>query len=417
LPDWERPIGQLKIPVKRLSAISPLLIPLVCLLLLAGRPASGGYTIRFDFFGEAVQFEWDPALAVGFQAELSESSIQQFYSEISQKDYSKVISALKDYKSLHKPDDWLFYQLIRKTAQQISPKAANYQRYTLYKWYFLQQTGYDAILAISGDKVLFYVQSDEVIYNIPSRMSGGRQYICLNFHDYPGLDLQKEQFEQVTLPVANKVRGFSYKVTQLPQFDSSSYEERDIRFRYYQSEYKFRVKLNPQVKSIFANYPVVDYEYYFNIPMSQETYGSLIPALRKNLAGMNIRSGVDYLMRFTRYAFLYRPDTEIFGDEKRLSPEQTLLYEQSDCDDRAALFFYLVKEIYDLPMLVLAYPKHVTIAVQLDKPVGKPILYNGQKYSICEPTPQKEDLLIGQLASALMNEKYEVVYAYQPGGQ
>jgi hypothetical protein len=49
--------------------------------------------------------------------------------------------------------------------------------------------------------------------------------------------------------------------------------------------------------------------------------------------------------------------------------------------------------------------------------VGKPILYNGQKYSICEPTPQKEDLLIGQLASALMNEKYEVVYAYQPGGQ
>jgi hypothetical protein len=215
--------------------------------------------------------------------------------------------------------------------------------------------------------------------------------------------------------VANKVRGFSYKVTQLPQFDSSSYEERDIRFRYYQSEYKFRVKLNPQVKSIFANYPVVDYEYYFNIPMSQETYGSLIPALRKNLEGMNIRSGVDYLMRFTRYAFLYRPDTEVFGDEKRLSPEQTLLYEQSDCDDRAALFFYLVKEIYNLPMLVLAYPKHVTIAVQLDKPVGKPILYNGQKYSICEPTPQKEDLLIGQLASALMNEKYEVVYAYQPG--
>src|SRR5690606_36171241 len=97
--------------------------------------------------------------------------------------------------------------------------------------------------------------------------------------------------------------------------------------------------------------------------LSRETYNSLIPALKKTVKKMKPRNGVDYLMRFTRYAFLFAPDTEKFGNEKRLSPEQTLLYEESDCEDRAALFFYLVKEIYDLPMIVLAFPSHVTIAV------------------------------------------------------
>jgi hypothetical protein len=90
------------------------------------------------------------------------------------------------------------------------------------------------------------------------------------------------------------------------------------------------------------------------------------------------------------------------------------LYDQSDCEDRAALFFYLVKEIYDLPMIVLAFPKHVTIAVKFDKPIGKPIIYNGIEYSVCEPTPQKQDLLLGQLLPDLRKMDYQVAYAYTP---
>ena len=129
---------------------------------------------------------------------------------------------------------------------------------------------------------------------------------------------------------------------------------------------------------------------------------------------MNIKNGVDYLMRFTRYAFLFETDTKNFGQEKRLSPEQTLLFDQSDCEDRAALFFCLVKEIYNLPMIVLAFPKHVTIAVKFDKPVGKPIMYNGSQYSVCDPTPQSQDLSIGKLLPAIKKTAYEVVYAYNP---
>jgi hypothetical protein len=174
------------------------------------------------------------------------------------------------------------------------------------------------------------------------------------------------------------------------------------------------VKVTNEISAIFANYPVVDYETYFNIPLSKATYESLIPVLRANIKKMSTQKGVDYLMRFTRHAFLYEDDEAAFGKEKRNSPEQTLLSTQSDCDDRAALFFYLVKEIYNLPMIALLYPTHLTMAVQFEQPMENAIYYNGKAYSVCEPTPQENNLKIGELATNLKRQKYEVVYAYQP---
>ena len=238
--------------------------------------------------------------------------------------------------------------------------------------------------------------------------------MCLNYHDYGKIDFSKNQIFEVELTVPEATQSFSYKVTELPNFAGDVYAEKDLSFDYHQKTYHFKIKLNPQVKNIFANYPVVDFDSYFNIPLSHETYSSLIPSLKNNIAGMTQKQGVDYLMHFTRYAFLYENDQENFGKEKRLSPEQTLLYEHSDCDDRAGLFFYLVKEIYNLPMIALMYPTHVTIAVQFDKPVGKPIVYKGRKYSICDPTPQLEDLRLGQLSSDISKNSFQVVYEYTP---
>jgi hypothetical protein len=372
-------------------------------------------TIQFDFCGESISFDFDKRLVPDVPVLSNEASVRAFYQSLNSKDYDPIINALQAYKEKFKPDDWLFYQLIRKAAQQISPKTDDYHRYTLYKWYFLSRSGYDARLAISNDYILFYIYCGENTYNIPNRVVDGKQYVCLNYHDYGNnIDFQKNKFDVVELPVTGAQNSFSYKITHLPEFRSTDYKVKDLRFNYNDNEYHYKVKLNNQIQSLFINYPVVDYALYLNIPLSHETYYSLIPLLKKNVKGMSVKNGVDYLMRFTRYAFLFEPDTQVFGSEKRLSPEQTLLYDQSDCEDRVALFYCLVKEIYNLPMIVLSYPKHVTIAVQFNKPVGQPIIYNGNKYTVCEPTPQKEDLMVGQLLPELKKAPYEVSYVYTP---
>jgi hypothetical protein len=299
-------------------------------------------------------------------------------------------------------------------AQHISPKAENYYRYTFYKWWLLSRSGYNAKLLISGNYLLFYVQCDEAIYNIPFRIVDGKQFVCLNYHDYGSIDFAKHRFADVTPVADNASRPFSYKVHQLPDFNPADYAEKEVQFTNGLNRYSFRIKLNPQVKTIFTNYPVVDYDLQFNMPLSKTTYESLIPSLKKELKGMGQKDGVEFLMRFTRYAFLFKPDTEAFGTEKRLTPEQTLLYEFSDCEDRAALFFLLVKELYNLPMLVLTYPQHVTVAVQFEKPYGSTVEYNGMKYTVCEPSPQKIDLRVGQLLPELKKQPYQVAYSYKP---
>jgi hypothetical protein len=370
--------------------------------------------ICFEFYGGTFNSGIDGGLMVNVAEKLSPQIIRSFYEAVNGSNYQPLIDSLNTYRQKHQLNDWLYYQLIRKTAQQISPKAANYSQYTLYKWFLLAKSGYDARLALTGDKVIFYVFNDEDIEDIPFFNVDGKKYMCLNYHDYANANLNLDPPLPVAIYIPEAVNAFSYKVTRMPDFKPEDYFDKELQFTYKHKVYYFNIKLSKDVESIFANYPVVDFGSYFNIPLSKETYGSLIPLLKKNIAGMNQKKGVDYLMRFTRYAFLYEDDENNFGKEKRLSPEETLFARYSDCDDRAALFFYLVKEIYNLPMIALLYPTHITMAVQFDKPVGSPIIYKGKAYSLCEPTPQLEDLKIGQLSAKLKNKPYEVVYQYIP---
>lgn len=366
-----------------------------------------------DFYEESFNFSADSTLNVKFNDSLSNSSVISFYEQLSAGSYQPLIRSLLLYRTSHQLNDWLYYQLIRKTAEALSPKKQNYNRYTLYKWFLMTRSGYDARIAIGNKQLIFYVKTLEDIEDIPYFTIDGQKYMCLNYHDYGKLFERDKAYLPVPAIVPDASTAFSYKVTRIPDFKPEAYHEKQVTFNFAHKAYHFNIKVTNEVANLFQNYPVVDFEAYFNIPLSKETYNSLIPVLKANVKRMPVKKGVDYLMHFTRYAFLYADDESYFGKEKRFSPEQTLLSDQSDCDDRAALFFYLVKEIYDLPMIAVLYPTHITMAVQFDKPTGKPIIYKGKAYTVCEPTPQRQSLRLGELAASLKNKPYEIVYCYE----
>ncbi|MCX6186567.1 MAG: hypothetical protein NTU43_06155 [Bacteroidetes bacterium] len=340
--------------------------------------------LNIDFYSDSIEIPVDHSLFIEFNKPLSDANIKDFYSSVNASQYVETVQSLLKYKQNHNLNDWFYYQLVRKVVQQISPKDDNYYRYTLYKWFVMAKSGYDVHLAIGGQQLLFYIRSDENIYDIPFYVKNNKQYVCLNRHDYIKTDFEKLTVLEVEIAIAKAVNAFSYKISQLPDFKSNTYAEKDIHFDYHENAYEFKIKINPQLNTIFANYPVVDFDSYFNIPLSKETYSSLILTLKSNLQGMSQKEGVEYLMDFTRYAFSYESDQDNYGKEKRLSPELTLLSDHSDCDDRVGLFFYLVKEIYNLPMITLLYPTHVT------------------------------SLSIGQISSELRKIPYQVVYEYNP---
>lgn len=372
--------------------------------------------IQVAFYGDSLRFSIEHLESIQLDPQnIDKAAILNFYEQAQELRFRPLVNYLLYYKNKNQLDDWFYYQLIRKTAQELCPKQKNFELYTLYKWFLLAQSGYDARLAISDKRLLFYVRSEDNIYDIPYYKENDKQYVCLNYHDYGSkIDFTQVQFYQIDIDIPEAIRSFSYRVTRMPDFHREEYAEKDLQFNYENKHYSFKVMVNPELKNIFANYPVVDYEAYFNIPLSKKTYNSLIPVLQETVKGMSQKKGVEYLMRFVRDAFAYQNDQSLFGKEKRLSPEQTLLYQASDCDDRAAFFFALVKEIYNLPMIVLLYPEHVTIAVQFEKAKGKGIVYKDKKYLVCEPTPQAEDLNIGELATKWRNSQYEIAFEYNP---
>jgi len=394
------------------------IILIFCLPTILGfQPISGQQNhpqISILFCGDTVLLPIHQTMMVQEDDGFTSESVYRFFNQVNNSQYQPFIQSLLNYKQQNELEDWLFYQLIRYAAEAICSKQKNYQYYTLYKWFLLSKSGYASALSIKNDRLLFYVQSDENIMNIPYHFRNGKQYVCLNYHDYQEIDFTKEQFLPLLIDVPEATQSFSYRVKKLPSFKPESYSVKNVQFDYKQKAYYFKLMVNSQVEKFFTNYPVVDFESYFNVPMSNVTYTSLIPLLKEQVKKMSQAKGVDYLMHFTRYAFAFETDTKLYGKEKRLTPEQTLLNNFSDCEDRAALFFFLVKEIYNLPMIAIAYPTHVTVAVKFDTPLGKPITYNGQQYSVCEPTPQAKNLKIGQTIPALKHTFYEVVYAYNP---
>ncbi|WP_316741876.1 hypothetical protein [Pedobacter antarcticus] len=345
---------------------------------------------------------------------LSAATLLPAYLAIKQQHNQVLLDSLKSFRQRFELNDWLYYQLIRKVAQQLCPKNEDYNIYTLYKWYFLTAAGFDARLAITGTKLIFYIYNEENIEDIPFFVLDSKKYMCLNIHDFEPFDLHLQPPVPLVLQVPGAVESFSYRVTRLPDFEPEAYQAKRLDFIYNHRPYHFNIVFNQELQAVFNNYPVVDFASYFNIPLSRATYQSLVPLLKNNMNGMKVEQGIDYLMRFTRYAFLYENDQENFGRERRLSPEETLFSPYSDCDDRAGLFFYLVKEIYNLPMIALLYPGHINIAVALPDPKGKFINYKGKSYTVCEPTPQSVDLPLGTFSPALSGSHYEVVYAYEP---
>lgn len=381
---------------------------------LTAREHVAAQPLEIYFYGDTLKTELSAEKFPIYNHPIDIPSVQSFYRQLEEQPYHPLIITLLSYKQQHQLSDWIYYQLIRKTAQALGPKEKNYNSYTICKWFLLSKSGYDARLAVIEDDLLFYVQTNENIYDIPSFEREGKQFICLNYHDFGKIDFTKDVLLPIDVDIPEAKKMFSYKIEAMPELTPGKFTEKDIKFSYRNKEYKFKVMLNPDVPVLFKNYPVTDFESYFNIPMSSQTYNSLIPSLEKAVSKMSMEQGVDYLMEFTRNAFLYESDEELYGKEKRLSPELTLFSKYSDCDDRAAFFFYVVKEIYNRPMIVLLYPTHVTVAVSFDKPVRHAVYYKNHAYAICDPTPQLQNMPMGELSPRLENVPYTVAYEYMP---
>ena len=369
-------------------------------------------TVRINFLGSPFQFNIEQKKVKSIVECLAKQE-NICYDSLGTELYPLKLN-IESIQKQYKLPDWLVYQLIRRIAEQINSKYINYTQYTLTKYLLLVIAGFEPVIFTSNDKILLYIKSTDIVYNLPNKKIDGKQFVCLNYHDYGyqiNFGLEKFYQQKINLPITGK--DFKYTIDYLPSFQKESYSSRNISFQYKHKKESYSILVNPEIQDYFTNYPVTEYRYQFNIPFSEVAYKRLIPELKNRITNFSIEEGVQYIMTFVRDGFEFETDTRLFGREKRLSAEETLIYNSSDCEDRSALFFLLVKEIYNLPMAIISYPEHVNVAVKLPRNKGLTFNIDNEQFTICEPTPQKSKRGIGWMSKQMRKQPYEIAYVYK----
>ncbi|MBK9458197.1 MAG: hypothetical protein KA783_11580 [Chitinophagales bacterium] len=383
-----------------------LLTLLVPMVLYANTPDA---TIQFKFYGTPIEITYSPEiLNTSLGSELSENTFEDFDKEISSKDVGTILQQLFAQKTNLDLNDWLYYLLIRASIDAIfNTKTENFK--TLAYWVMLNKSGYDVKLNYFQNQLSLSVFTTDEVFEMPRRAERNGWYVDISSFFKDGYTTMPNSFSS-TIPSSNNIL-FHFYLEKLPIFTNPVIEERTYKFIHDNQENELNVKVNKNAVRIMYRYPETTIKQQSTIPMSLEARTSLIPKLKEKVRTMGNYEAVRYLLGFTRQAFRYKTDSEAYGLENvTFSPEETLFYPDSDCEDRSILFVFLVREVLMLDAILIDYPEHASAAVNFKTTsYGEPILYNGSKYTICEPTGPGNDLLPGQYPNGLENVPFNII--------
>jgi len=140
---------------------------------------------------------------------------------------------------------------------------------------------------------------------------------------------------------------------------------KNLTFRFDKKDYHIEVPYNYNTVRFLKEYPQMDLVQYFEASVESDTANALLKPLAQIIDGMTQTEAVNLLLRFVPTSFRYQTDQNQFGAENYMFVEETIIYPASDCEDRAILFAWLVRELLGLKVVALDFPGHVATAGRL----------------------------------------------------
>lgn len=369
--------------------------------------------VRFNFYSMPVEIRYDTQICdTDLNPTISEESFKQFYVDMSNNGYSVILSQLSSNKEKLALNDWLYYRLIRKTADKIfANKDEKFK--TLFCWFILNKTGYDVQLSYTQSDIYLSVFTQDEVFDMPFRSEKGGRYVDISsfFRTSP----QKIQITNrfISYMSSENDKKFEFYLQKLPNIINPTIEDRTFSFIHDNEENELHIKVNKSAAQLRFQYPETSIQQISEIPLSTEAHSSLIPVLKEKIRSMSNYEAVRYLLSFTRQAFKYETDQIAYGKENlTFSAEETLFYRKSDCEDRSILFVYLVRELLNLDAIMIDFPDHASVAVNFKNGVAygkKMISFNGSSYTLCDPTGPRNDLLPGDYPPGLEEEPINII--------
>ena len=222
--------------------------------------------------------------------------------------------------------------------------------------------------------------SKKIIYSTPNYSFGKRKYYVLSHYakgSVGRLFSYKQDYPGSTKPL-------NLALETLPYF-TSNMKEKTLSFKEYGNSYKVPFEYNQNLIDFMATYPQADYETFFNAPVDSRTYKSIAEALKKHVDGKQAGDAMNFVLHFVQKSFKYSKDDEQFSREKVMFAQETLYFDKSDCEDRAVLFSYLIKELFGIGVVGVHYKGHMATALYVPMQ-GDYIKAGSRKLVVADPT-------------------------------
>lgn len=365
--------------------------------------------LTVPFYTQPIQVTYDPGMRVTSPRAVDNQSISRTYSQVRKRPSRILLNSLLKAKSQYQLNDFLFYKLAKMSVAAIyDDQDLNAQRLSLYG--LLIDAGFDARITYRGNRMFVNVYTREDLFEVPIIDVLGRPYANLSCMD-GNCDGRARLFIHGQHP--NPLgESFSFQLRRWPLLAVQPVQ-RTMRFKYAGRMQGFDVTFDQTMVQIMEDYPFIHEYCYLETPLSPTLRNSLLPQLAERIEPLNEQQSLEFLASFTRSAFNYKEDNENFGRSKPMVPEELFGYSFSDCEDRSALFFALVRDLMGLPMAVIAYDDHLTIAVGHDDIPGDEFTYENQRYVFVDPTGPKNSSTIGRIPPGYERKRFQIIGTYR----
>ena len=334
--------------------------------------------ISIPFYGTEVK------VAATFAASLSlpgieEKDVASAWTKLCKGNYQLLLQDCMNIRNELQLNDWAYRVLAEKIALKLFDEH-QVNEIAFLQMFILTQSGYKVKIAKIGEQLTLIMATASTIYGKPSiTINGDRYYIYEPLGDRAskGVFTYRNEF-------ANAKNLIDLHVQKPLNLEIETYER---KYSPKNGSFSVASEVNMNLIDFYADYPQCDIDIYAKAPMSKELTASVFPAFKQAIAGKTKKEAVAVLLDFIQTSFEYQTDRDQFGYEKPFFLDELFFYPYNDCEDRAVLFSFLVKELVGLDAVLLDYPKHIAAAVCLDEEVnGDYLLIDNKKYIICDPT-------------------------------
>lgn len=333
--------------------------------------------INFDFFGSTLSFNIPKNMQNAKFYPQAQKGISNFFDSVVVTDYYYLIEDIEKTSKNMNLNDWGVYLLVTKLSQQLFPSQDESK---LFSWIVFNKLGYSVRVGLAKRKIVLMLNSNKVIYSAPNYTINNKKFYV--FSNNSKAKIGRVYTYKNNYPDSDKPLDLSLKT--LPNFKENMLSK-TLLYKKRTEDYKISYEYNKNLIDFMATYPQADYETFFNAPIELKTYEQIAMGLKKYIDDKKASEAINFVLNFVQNAFKYETDLEQFGHEKVMFAEETLYYDKSDCEDRAVLFAYLVKELFRVGVIGVKYKDHMTTALYIPMD-GDSVKFNSRRFVIADPT-------------------------------